>query len=58
VAIASALGHWIFILILKGHNLEFCKNVLLPLEPELFLNRERIGEELQIVCEVLYTANS
>jgi hypothetical protein len=56
VAIAPALGHWMFILILKGHYLEFRKNILLPLEPELFLNRERICEELQIVCEGLYTA--
>ncbi len=35
--------------------MDFAKNLLLPLEPKLFAMLGRIGEVLQIACEVLYT---
>ncbi len=51
------LQHWGVgqVFYFKGHHLGFCRNVLPPLEPKLLVFLEKIGEELQIVCEVLYT---
>jgi hypothetical protein len=44
-------------LILKGQDTipDYAKSVCPPLEPKLLVMWERIGEALQIVCEVLNT---
>jgi hypothetical protein len=44
---------WAFSFILKGHHLEFF--VLMPLEPNLLVMCERIGEALEIVYDVVFT---
>jgi hypothetical protein len=48
-AIVLVLGRWTFFFNFKG-----TKKVLPPLEPKLLVMLERIGEALQIVCEVLH----
>ncbi len=59
VASVVVLTCWIFFkFYFKGtvHHFGYAKNVFPLLEPKLLVIWERIGEVLQIVCEVLYTA--